>query len=92
MLSYSIVAPNAPNMDSELDWPPRKGKTFDDLQKALTFWKDYGVKVGFNVRRQYFYKNKDGKLMAIRYVCNKEGFRKLTQEIIWHSILDFSLL
>ena len=64
-------------MDTELDWQPRIGKTFNTMEEAWKFWSDYGGKIGFNVQKQYFNKNKGGRILSIRYVCSKEGVRRV---------------
>jgi zinc finger SWIM domain-containing protein 3 len=72
----SAVAQNELLMDNELDWIPKVGKLFNTWEDAWKFWNDYGAKRGFNVRRQYHNKNKDGIISSARYVCSKEGVRQ----------------
>ena len=58
------------------DWKPRVGMEFDSIEAAWQFWVDYGGKVGFGVRKQYYNKRKDGSVRSCRFVCCKEGHRR----------------
>jgi len=46
---------------------------FDNYDSAWQFWKDYGAKMGFGVRKEYTNKKKDGTITSCRFVCCKEG-------------------
>ncbi|CAJ2644510.1 protein FAR1-RELATED SEQUENCE 5-like [Trifolium pratense] len=72
----SVVPQETMSMDNELEWQPQLGKLFNTWEEAWEFWKDYGGKIGFNVRRQYFNPDKHGMILSARYVCSKEGVRK----------------
>ncbi|KAI5442264.1 hypothetical protein KIW84_011360 [Lathyrus oleraceus] len=50
---------------------------FDSIEDAWKFWVDYGGKVGFGVRKQYYHKNKNGIITSYKFVYCKEGLRKL---------------
>ncbi|TVU05076.1 hypothetical protein EJB05_48227 [Eragrostis curvula] len=57
-------------------WVPQIGMKFSDLSEAWEFWKYYGGRIGFNVRKRYSNPSKfDGKITSCRYVCSKEGLR-----------------
>ncbi|XP_027362746.1 protein FAR1-RELATED SEQUENCE 5-like [Abrus precatorius] len=60
-----------------VDWKPKVGLEFDNVEQAWNFWTEYGRRIGFGVRKQYFNKRKeDGAITSCRYVCCKEGLRK----------------
>ncbi|XP_057417602.1 protein FAR1-RELATED SEQUENCE 5-like isoform X2 [Lotus japonicus] len=69
-----VAAQRTSNKDDE--WKPQVGLLFNTLEEAWKLWNGYGGKNGFNVRKQYFNKNKDGMILTTRYVCSKEGIRK----------------
>ncbi|XP_057447547.1 uncharacterized protein LOC130739302 [Lotus japonicus] len=69
-----VAAQRTSNKDDE--WKPQVGLLFNTLEETWKLWNGYGGKIGFNVRKQYFNKNKDGMILTIRYVCSKEGIRK----------------
>lgn len=54
-----VIAQEAISMDNELEWQPQLGKVFNTWEEAWKFWKNYGGKMGFDVRKQYFNKSKD---------------------------------
>ncbi|XP_056690357.1 protein FAR1-RELATED SEQUENCE 5-like [Spinacia oleracea] len=58
-------------------YSPQIGMEFDSVEDAWNFWLQYGGKLGFNVRKHYENKTKDGQVTSRRYVCSKEGFRPL---------------
>ncbi|CAL5191345.1 unnamed protein product [Lathyrus oleraceus] len=58
------------------DWKPKLKMIFDSIEDAWKFWVDYGGKVGFVVRKQYYHKNKNGIITSYKFVCCKEGLRK----------------
>ena len=61
----------------DVNLKPRIGMEFESLEVAWRFWVDYGGRMGFGVRKQYFNKSKkDGSITSYRYVCCKEGKRK----------------
>ncbi|XP_028792481.1 protein FAR1-RELATED SEQUENCE 5-like [Neltuma alba] len=57
---------------------PRLNLEFDDIKESWEFWKAYGRRTGFGVRKQKFNKTKNDKSIysSYLYVCNKEGVRK----------------
>ncbi|KAF7824330.1 protein FAR1-RELATED SEQUENCE 5-like [Senna tora] len=58
----------------ELDGKPKVGMQFDNLESAWKFWKSYGGKMGFGVRKDFSNKSKkDGAITSCRFVCSKEG-------------------
>ncbi|KAF7829177.1 vacuolar protein sorting-associated protein 25 [Senna tora] len=69
---------SASNKNSDMDWKPKLGMEFDSLEKAWTFWNDYGGKMGFGVRKAYTNKSKkDGSVTSVRFLCSKEGLRRV---------------
>ncbi|KAF7819769.1 protein FAR1-RELATED SEQUENCE 5-like [Senna tora] len=61
----------------ELDGKPKVGMQFDNLESAWKFWKSYGGKMGFGVRKDFSNKSKkDGAITSCRFVCSKEGIRR----------------
>ncbi|CAK8573592.1 unnamed protein product [Lathyrus sativus] len=58
------------------DWKPKLKMIFDSIEDAWKFWVDYGGKVGFGVRKQYYNKHKNGIITSYRFVCCKEGLQK----------------
>ena len=53
------------------------------ILKERATWSKYGEKIGFGVRKKF--KNKwkeDGVITSYRYVCYKEGIRKLDKKVI----------
>ncbi|XP_004305434.1 PREDICTED: protein FAR1-RELATED SEQUENCE 5-like [Fragaria vesca subsp. vesca] len=63
-------------ISKSLDWIPRIGMQFDTLDAAFEFWKNYGGRTGFGVRKMYANKSRrDGQITTVRYVCAKEGHR-----------------
>ena len=59
---------------ASVDWKPKIGMEFESVEVAWQFWVEYGKKVGFGVRKQYYNKRKeDGVITSCRYVCCKEG-------------------
>ncbi|GKA56505.1 FAR1-related sequence 5-like protein [Tanacetum coccineum] len=56
---------------------PYMGMEFDTTEGAWHFWINYGGRIGFSVRKQWYNKNKnDGTISSMRFVCNKEGSRR----------------
>jgi len=56
-----------------LDWKPRGGKECERETKAWEFWKAYGEKAGFGVRKHDLNKRKvDGTITSCRYTCCKD--------------------
>ncbi|KAF8411685.1 hypothetical protein HHK36_004243 [Tetracentron sinense] len=57
-------------------WKPKCGMQFDSEQDAYDFYNAYGGRVGFGIRRDTYYKNKNtGEMISRIFVCSKEGFR-----------------
>lgn len=63
--------------DNEFELKPEVGKKFNTWEEAWKFWNNYGGKIRFNVRTQYFNKSKEGMVFSGRYVCSKEVVRKI---------------
>ncbi|XP_075483731.1 protein FAR1-RELATED SEQUENCE 5-like [Primulina tabacum] len=62
---------------SNIEFKPKIGMKFDSLDESWKFWVEYGGKIGFGVRKNYFNKNKNtGFITSYKYVCCKEGVRK----------------
>jgi hypothetical protein len=56
---------------------PQLGMKFQSVDEAWKFWKAYGSRIGFEVRKRYINKRKsDEEARSCRYVCAKEGHRK----------------
>ncbi|KAI4324312.1 hypothetical protein L6164_023863 [Bauhinia variegata] len=63
---------------SNVDSKPRVGMEFENVEEAWKIWVEYGRKIGFKVRKRYINKRKeDGAITSCRYVCCKEGHRKV---------------
>lgn len=43
---------------------------FDSIEDAWKFWVDYGWKVGFGVKKQYYHKNKNGIINVLKIRLN----------------------
>lgn len=57
-------------------WIPREGMEFSTLEEAWNFWRFYGGKMGFNVRKYYANKSKkDNIVTSRRFLCSKQGHR-----------------
>ena len=55
-------------------WKPQLGMKFDNLDEAWDFWRYYGGRMGFSVRKRFTTRSKfDGVVTSCRYVCFKEG-------------------
>ncbi|XP_062014403.1 protein FAR1-RELATED SEQUENCE 5-like [Rosa rugosa] len=63
-------------INKSLDWIPRIGMQFDTVDAAFQFWRKYGGRTGFGVRKVYANKSRiDGQITIVRFVCSKEGNR-----------------
>ena len=51
------------------------GMEFKTIDEAWMFWISYGGQKGFEVRKRYANKRKDGTVRSCRYVCANEGHR-----------------
>nr|XP_027088552.1 protein FAR1-RELATED SEQUENCE 5-like [Coffea arabica] len=49
---------------------------FNSEEDAYKFYNKYAFKMGFNVRKDYLNKNKDGVTTSRRYSCCKEGVKR----------------
>ena len=56
-------------------WTPRLGMEFTTTDEAWNFWVYYAGKIGFDARKHYSNKNKDGVVTSTRFLCGKEGQR-----------------
>jgi hypothetical protein len=63
------------NQDHAASWTPRLGMEFATTDKAWNFWVFYTEKIGFDARKHYSNKNKDGVVTSTRFLCGKEGHR-----------------
>ncbi|KAI4347717.1 hypothetical protein L6164_008501 [Bauhinia variegata] len=70
-----------------LDWTPRVGIEFENIEEALQLWIIYGRKISFGVRKQYTNTSKKDKIItSFGYVCIKEGHRRVDKrdnESLW---------
>ncbi|XP_004490690.1 protein FAR1-RELATED SEQUENCE 5-like [Cicer arietinum] len=71
---------------SNVDWKPRVGMKFDNIDVAYQFWLTYSVHAGFGVRKRYANKNKDDTISSCRFVCSKEGVRKIDKRDVFVNI------
>lgn len=55
-------------------WIPYVNQCFDNLDKAVNFYKDYGRFAGFDIRRASEKKSDDGTVVLKHLVCSREGF------------------
>jgi zinc finger SWIM domain-containing protein 3 len=68
------VEPN--NRDEHAaSWTPRLGMEFSTPDEAWNFWVSYAGKTGFDARKHYSNKNKNGVVTSTRFLCGKEGHR-----------------
>ena len=59
---------------------PQVGMLFKSSEEAWLFWRAYGGRAGFDVRKRYNNVRKfDGKVTSCRFVCANEGHRKKGQ-------------
>jgi zinc finger SWIM domain-containing protein 3 len=63
------------NNGQAASWVPRIGMEFSTTDEAWTFWVSYAGKTGFDARKHYSNKNKDGVVTSTRFLCGKEGHR-----------------
>ncbi|KAG6635776.1 hypothetical protein CIPAW_11G065400 [Carya illinoinensis] len=56
---------------------PFVGKEFDEVEDAQAFYKAYARRTGFAMRTNHTRLSKDDrKLILVKYVCSREGFRR----------------
>ncbi|KAJ4756709.1 FAR1-related sequence 1 [Rhynchospora pubera] len=61
---------------------PEVGLEFDTEQEAYDFYKYYGWKMGFGVRREYGNKcKKTGEITSRKFTCSREGFKTLDKRV-----------
>lgn len=64
-------------MDSELVWKPQIDMKFNSIQNLKFYFSVYAAKIGFDVRKQYYDKNrKDGEIITCKFLCCKKGVCK----------------
>ncbi|KAK4260744.1 hypothetical protein QN277_003822 [Acacia crassicarpa] len=63
-------------MDKNLT--PSLDLEFNNIEEAWEFWRAYGKRIGFGVRKQSFNKSRKdkSKYSSYLYVCRKEGVKK----------------
>ena len=49
--------------------------TFDTITKWEEWYKHYSLLMGFGVRREDIKRNRNGEVIARKWVCSKEGFK-----------------
>jgi hypothetical protein len=54
---------------------PCVGMEFDELEDAHACYNAYARRVGFSIRKNHTRLSKDKSLIAVEYVCSREGFR-----------------
>ncbi|XP_021857779.2 protein FAR1-RELATED SEQUENCE 7-like [Spinacia oleracea] len=74
-MDSSLANESSDNIVISDNWVPRVGMEFDSMDHAWNFWLEYGGKMGFNVRKHYENKNKNGQVTSRRFLCSKESFR-----------------
>ncbi|KAL6650630.1 hypothetical protein ACP70R_009555 [Stipagrostis hirtigluma subsp. patula] len=58
------------------EYTPRMGQEFESEHEAYEFYRYYGWKVGFNVRKEYANKSKKtGEITSRKFACSREGYR-----------------
>ncbi|XP_062184036.1 protein FAR1-RELATED SEQUENCE 7-like [Phragmites australis] len=58
------------------DYTPRMGQEFDSEHEAYEFYRYYGWKVGFNVRKEYANRSKKtGEITSRKFACSREGYK-----------------
>uniref|UniRef100_A0A0E0KQJ3 FAR1 domain-containing protein n=1 Tax=Oryza punctata TaxID=4537 RepID=A0A0E0KQJ3_ORYPU len=58
------------------EYTPRMGMEFESEHEAYEFYRYYGWKVGFNVRKEYANKSKKtGEITSRKFACSREGYR-----------------
>ncbi|XP_034605112.1 protein FAR1-RELATED SEQUENCE 7 isoform X2 [Setaria viridis] len=58
------------------EYTPRMGQEFGSEQEAYEFYRYYGWKVGFNVRKEYANRSKKtGEITSRKFACSREGHR-----------------
>ncbi|XP_042950132.1 protein FAR-RED ELONGATED HYPOCOTYL 3-like [Carya illinoinensis] len=66
---------------------PFVGKEFDEVEDAQAFYKAYARRTGFAMRTNHTRLSKDDrKLILVKYVCSREGFRRESQKQIERKI------
>lgn len=61
-----------------MDLKPKEGMEFDNIEAAWKLWVDYSKMIGFGPRKQYINRRKkDDTITSCRFVCCKEGLRKI---------------
>ncbi|KAG6733034.1 hypothetical protein I3842_01G207000 [Carya illinoinensis] len=60
---------------------PYVGMLFDDVEDAQAYYKAYARRKGFAIRTNHTRLSKDDKkLLAVDYVCTREGFRRINRK------------
>ncbi|CAO2034992.1 unnamed protein product [Urochloa humidicola] len=58
------------------EYTPRMGQEFGSEQEAYEFYRYYGWKLGFNVRKEYANRSKKtGEITSRKFACSREGYR-----------------
>ncbi|XP_031108444.1 protein FAR1-RELATED SEQUENCE 5-like [Ipomoea triloba] len=57
---------------------PKIGMTFNTLEAAISFYKNYAAKVGFDIRYSSIMKSKDGVILTKYILCSREGYKNAT--------------
>lgn len=58
---------------------PVMGMKFSSIEETYQFYCNYAAKVGFNVRKKYHKKKKNGVVSRAVFCCSKEGFRQVNK-------------
>lgn len=67
--------------DKDIGAVPLEGAKFVSIDQAYDFYKDYGKRAGFDVRKGGHYKPKDGEPPSLKwFVCSKEGINPEPKE------------
>jgi zinc finger SWIM domain-containing protein 3 len=69
-LSGNLNMESITNQDAA-SWTPMLGMEFATTDEAWNFWVSYAGKIGFDARKHYSNKNKDGVVTSTRFLCGK---------------------
>jgi len=68
---------------SDVDWKPKIGMGFDNMEEASKFWLAYSFRVGFGVRVGFANQKEDGSVSSCRLVCCKERLKRKEKRYVY---------